>query len=287
MRPPLIAHYNFTMPPRAAPWLLFVLVVLLAATGTAAAQDQGLDPLLFAPSPSAGQEGADVQATGVQLYRLPFSFRLRKADDERWGIRITFPVSLTSLRVRRVSDVGNFVKQLGVGSITPGIEFEIPLREGVRLRPFAEAGVGRDTDEGRTEVLYGAGTSVKVERPAGPARLTFGGAATLRKSDTSPDEYGAHATFEAGVDTQWPLGFSIQRKPAYAGVYVIARRYAGLELQREQQEPITLGRQFEAGVSFATRPVLRVWKLSLPWLGVGYQFGHTLSGVRIYTKFPF
>jgi len=40
-------------------------------------------------------------------------------------------------------------------------------------------------------------------------------------------------------------------------------------------------------VSFSTDPDLRVWKVPLPWLAAGYQFGHIVSGVRIYVVFPF
>ena len=40
--------------------------------------------------------------------------------------------------------------------------------------------------------------------------------------------------------------------------------------------------QFEAGVSFSTEPDLHIWKIPLRWLAAGYQFGHTVSGVRIY-----
>jgi len=40
-------------------------------------------------------------------------------------------------------------------------------------------------------------------------------------------------------------------------------------------------------VSFSTAPVLRVWKIRLPWIAAGYQFGRTISGWRIYATFPF
>lgn len=40
---------------------------------------------------------------------------------------MTFPVSLTSPRVAGVSDVGGFVRKLGIGALVPGVELELPV----------------------------------------------------------------------------------------------------------------------------------------------------------------
>lgn len=256
------------------------------ASVPAIAQDDALDPLLFAPSPFASEQTTDLEARTVQLYRLPLAWRLRPMDEQHWGIRVTFPVSLQSLRLSGVSDLGPFTKKLGIAGIVPGLELEVPLTDGVRMRPFAEAGFGK-ASEGRTEVLYGLGARLMMERQVRVAHFTYGGSGMYRNSYTSGDGYDGHGTFEAGIDTQFPLGFSVGRKEARAGGYFIARRFAGLELARENQEPITLGHQYEVGASFATTPVFSVWKFKLPWIAVGYHFGRTLSGVRIYTRFPF
>ena len=75
--------------------------------------------------------------------------------------------------------------------------------------------------------------------------------------------------------------------PPVVGCIRLARAFNGLELLREGQDTIVLTRQWEAGISFATAPELRVWKVRLPWLAAGYQFGETVSGVRLYVAFPF
>jgi hypothetical protein len=207
--------------------------------------------------------------------------------NDQVGVRITFPVSLTSLRITRASDLGPFARRLAIASIVPGIELEIPVDASKRLRPFAEIGFGRGTDEGRNEVLFGTGVSIRLSNVVRPVMFTWGGQAMYRKSNTSADSYGGHGTFEGGVDTEVPLGFSIGPRRANAGGYVIVRKFAGLSLEPEGQEPVTLDHQFEVGASFSTTPELQVWKIKLPWLAVGYQFGRTLSGVRVYMKFPF
>ena len=66
---------------------------------------------------------------------------------------------------------------------------------------------------------------------------------------------------------QVPLGFSVRGRQARGGIYVIGRAFDGLELIREDQPPIVLRGQFEAGLSFSTAPELRIWKFPLPVAG--------------------
>jgi hypothetical protein len=108
-----------------------------------------------------------------------------------------------------------------------------------------------------------------------------------RKAPKRADAYEEYATFEAGVDAQVPLGFRLRNNPARGGIYVIGRGFDGLEIERAGQPPIALRGQFELGASFSTAPDLRIWKIRLPWLAGGYQFGETMSGVRFYLQFPF
>jgi hypothetical protein len=197
-----------------------------------------------------------------------------------------FPVSLTSVRVQAISDVKPFVRKLGVAAIVPGFELLIPVSDRFRLRPFAEAGIGKGTG-GRTEVLYGAGIRARVDQPVRRLQLTFGGSAMHRKRGTGGGEYGGHSMFEGAVDSQAPLGFSIGAREARGGLYVIARGFHGLELPVSGQDPVVPHGQFEAGVSFSTSPDLKLWKVTLPWLAVGYQWGQVISGVRMYVRFPF
>ena len=266
---------------RAVMWTL----LLALAAAPAAAQDQGLDPLLFARPLDSG-DAADVRATGVILYRLPLSVGIRGLDAHRWGLRVTFPVSLASLRITGASDVGGFVKKLSIAAIVPGMELVLPVGERGLIRPFAEAGIGKGT-EGSVEVLYGVGLRARMTQPVKRLNLIIGGAASHRKAQADVRDYDEYSMFEVGVDGEVPLGFSIGQKKALGGLFTIARGFSGLELRREGQDPIILRNQLEAGVSFSTAPVLRIWKVNLPWIAAGYQFGRTVSGVRIYAAFPF
>lgn len=203
-------------------WL--ALIVTLMAASPAAAQDQGLDLLLFAGL--RDRPVHDVQAQTTQLYRIPLALTLRGTKDGRVGLRVTFPVSLSSVRVHGVSDLKPFVRKLGIAAIVPGIEFQIPAGN-LHLRPFAEAGIGKGTGGGKAEVLYGAGMRARVDQSVRSMKVTLGGSAMHRKRGTGGGRNDGHSMFEGAVDSQLPLGFSIGSKQARGGIYTIVRASTG------------------------------------------------------------
>ena len=259
------------------------LVLLFLAAWPAAAQDQGLDPFLLANRDETAS-APDVEARGFQLYRLPFSVHVRSVDKHPWGLRITFPVSLSSLRIEGVSDLGSFVKKLRIAAIIPGFEVEIPVGSRTLVRPFGEVGFGKSGDS--SEVYYGAGLRMQNAADLKRLHFTYGGLIAGRKAPAYNGSDTRYASFEGGADVEAPLGFAVRGGQARGGIYVIGRAFNGLELEREDQPPIVLRGQFEAGLSFSTAPELRIWRIPLRWLAAGYQFGR-VSGVRVYLTFPF
>ena len=226
----------------------------------------------------------DVEARGLQLYRLPFSVHVRSLDKHPWGLRITFPVSLSSLHITGISDLDSFVDKLRIAAIIPGLEVEIPVGSRTLVRPFGEVGIGKSNDS--SEVFYGAGLRAHTVADLKKLHLTYGGLISGRKKPALPGTAARYASFEGGADVQVPLGFSVRGRRALGGIYAIGRAFDGLELEREHQPTIVLRGQFEAGLSASTAPELRIWKIPLRWLAAGYRFGR-VSGVRIYLAFPF
>jgi len=259
------------------------LVLLLFAASPAAAQDEGLDPVLLGNRDEIAS-ASDVEVRGLQLFRLPFSVHVRSLDKHPWGLRITFPVSLSSLRIKGVSDLGSFVDKLRIAAIIPGLEVEIPVGSRTLVRPFGEVGIGKSGDS--SEVFYGAGLRARSAADLEKLHLMYGGSISGRKAPALASTDARYASFQGGADLQVPLGFSVRGNQARAGVYAIGRAFDGLELERDDQPAIVLRGQFEAGLSFSTAPELRLWKIPLRWLAAGYQFGR-VSGVRIYVTFPF
>lgn len=257
------------------------LLLAFIAAVPAAAQDEGLDPILLANRDET-QSATNVEAQGFQLYRLPLSFHVRSLDKHPWGLRVTFPLSLSSLSV---NDEGAFVVKLGITAIIPGIEVEIPVGSRTLVRPFGEIGIGKGSDSS-VQVFSATGVRVRTTADQKYLHVTAGGRIAARRTPTFNGTATRYASFEGGADAEVPLGFSVRGRQARAGVYMIGRAYDGLELERESQPPIVLQGQIETGLSFSTAPDLRIWKIPLRWLAAGYQFGR-VSGIRVYMTFPF
>ena len=156
------------------------LVLLFLAALPAAAQDQGLDSLLLANRDEMAS-APDVEARGFQLYRLPFSFHLRSLDKHPWGLRVTFPVSLSSLRIKGVSDLGGFVEKLGIAAIIPGLEVEIPVGSRTLVRPFGEVGFGKSGDSS-PKCSTGWACARSTVADLKKLHLTYGGMIAGRKT---------------------------------------------------------------------------------------------------------
>ena len=92
---------------------------------------------------------------------------------------------------------------------------------------------------------------------------------------------------EAGLDAQLPLGFSVGSRSDRGGAYAILRHFSNLEFELVTEGPFDVSWNYEVGLSFSTEPALQVWKIKLPWIGLGYRFGDHTRGVRLSFAFPF
>ena len=264
----------------------FGFALLALTPGRAAAQIEDLDHFMFLPREA---ETGEVEASSLQVYRLPLGYTARKLDDHPWGLKITLPVSFGFHDVNATTSLGEYFERLRTMSVTPGIEFQVPVAERWVLKPFAEVGVGGElsgkSDSG-IEALYSAGLKCRGVFPRDSARMMFGGEVLYRGS-TSEAVAGNFGSVGVGVDSQWQLGASKSGLRYLGGVYGIYRRFADLRLDFGLPEPTNIRNTYEAGFSFSTDPVFRLWKIRFPWMAVGYRFGDGVGGFRISLSFPF
>ncbi|HEX6849821.1 MAG TPA: hypothetical protein VF139_00330 [Candidatus Polarisedimenticolaceae bacterium] len=259
--------------------------LVAVAAPRARAQDADLDPILFADLDGAQVE--DVTASSFQIYRIPLSYRLRSLEDRPWGLRLTFPVSLGSYRVEAIDELDEFVEGIQAASVIPGVEFEVPVGDRWVLKPFAEVGIGTDSESGESDVLYGTGLRAVGRYRPGVAKLTVGSSAIYKKPSRSRESFDSYSKLEVGLDARRPLGFSLGRRRAEGGLFGIVRRYSRLDIERFGEKPYEVDGGYELGVSFSTDPVMAIGKLEIPWVGLGWQFGEIFGGIRLYLSFPF
>jgi hypothetical protein len=253
--------------------------------GPAIAQDGDLDGLMLMPF--GVSEVQDASAQSFQVYRIPISYPIRRLEDKPWGLRITLPVSLGAYQLEAATGIGDVVESIQSVAVIPGVEFLVPIGERWVLKPFAEVGVGDDSHTGETYLLYAAGIRARGEYEARPFELMVGTAFRYRSPADTDVVENWYSTVEAGLDAQLPLGFSVGSRDARGGGYAILRHFSELEFELVVDGPFNVSWNYEVGLSFSTEPALQVWKIKLPWIGLGYRFGDHTRGIRLNLAFPF
>jgi hypothetical protein len=259
---------------------LFCWALPLAVT-TARAQE--LEPLQEILDHAEGVSGAE--ARSLTLYRIPFGYTIRDVETQGWGLRLTLPMSLGAHDLRASSDFGDLIERVQTVGVMPGVELQLRAGDHWRLKPFGEVGVTASTWDGDTELLYALGLAARGSYQPGPIQVTLGGEARYASPRSRSSGIDDYSMLSLGVDAQAPLGVHLGSRAVFGGLYAIGRAFPGLDFPTSPE--LDVGQVWEVGLSFSTEPVLRMSKVKLPWLAVGYRFGDVFTGIRVSFTFPF
>ena len=270
---------------------LIAILLLGAAAGARAAEDTSLS---FAFASQAGSGIYSIEGRVVQIYRLPIRFTLRPLEADRvWGASLTLPVTLGFYDFK-AADVleGELPTHVGTASLLPGVEFNLRAASNWVVSPHVDAGAAKDFSGGMLVWVYDVGVRSVVLFPAGTwegragQEILWAGAA--QQGTPLADWYGeAQAGFELRHELPWSSG----RSRWNIGVFVLHEHFfvqeddAGVAVAyaapTAPTSTATVDEQTQIGFSFGTRPTL-AWKwLSLPKLGLSYQFGDGIQGLRL------
>jgi hypothetical protein len=265
------------------PHALAVLGVLAAVVIGPSARAQELEPLLWVLQRS--DHATDVETRTLDFYRIPIGYTIRSVEEHRWGLRLTMPVSVGAHNLSASTGVGDLHEKVETVSLVPGLELHLRGGERWLLKPFGELGATGFTQGGDTELLYACGLAARGARRVGPVDLTLGIMARLVSARQDRAGIGDYSLVGFGADAQVPLGFAVGARRVRGGLYGIGWFFPDLELPPAVENDV--GRLWELGVSVSTEPAVTLWKIKLPWLGLGYRFGDVFEGIRINFSFPF
>jgi len=231
-----------------------------------------------------------VAGQSVNLYRIPVSFTVYRAPEERWTARVRLPMTLGFFEFQ-VEDLfeGGFPDDLHTFAIVPTVEFAVPVGERWRLNPTAGFGAAKDTAGGPVVWVYDVGISAYFEQPWSRSKLTVGDTFLYAGSKAAGVRTDALGMIEVGIDYTHHLGFNAGRRRAMGSIYGIARYYLNdVEFVRANGEPVTVDAEYEAGISFGTDPPYQWWKIQVPRVGLGYRYsGRDIAAIRLTVGFPF
>jgi hypothetical protein len=224
----------------------------------------------------------------VAVMRLPFAYTARKATDEQWGLKITFPVSaaLADFDLRDF-DLGR-VQTAGL-SILPGIEVEIPVHNSWTVRTFANVGGGWEFQSDASALIYSAGVTTAWHRPINENLLSALGGKLVYAGYQSGGEKSVLAALSVGGDLGFPLGMEISGRQAILGTQLIGTVYFNdLDFLMPRSGVEEVSQEVEVALTLGVRRSFEVLGVGFDRVGIGYRWGSNgLRGVRLVGSFPF
>ena len=223
----------------------------------------------------------------LQIYSLPLSASFRQTEDTRPGWRFTFPMTFgfVDFKSEDVLD-NNLPETVSTISLVPGVEFLVPVCEHWLLKPFAEAGYVWDRSGNADAAIYSAGLLSRADFKAGGFDLVLGNGLTYALVDpASTPGRDSMVVLETAFGARHLFG-SPSRGNADYQPYLVSRVYfGGVDAPLHGEDSGTLA-EYEVGMTFGTRVPVKVLKVPLPRVGVGYVFGHDLSVIRVVFGIP-
>ena len=281
-------HAGSKHPRRVAAIVLSIAAAAVAAGGGA----KGAVPLTldeqrqfnYAFATQIGDGIYSISGRTLTLYTLPLSYTFREAQEGRPGWRLTCPVTF-GLYAFEAADIADTTLRQTVAttSFVPGFQLLVRATPKWILKPYVEAGWAWDLTGDADATLYSAGVAGRAAFAAGRFDLTLGD--DLNHTVVHPLATGGRdslAVLESAVEARHLLRGAGGSGNADYGLYGVVHAYA-----RESGHPFVAAQgsrlvgEYEAGITFGARRRMRLWKIPLPRLGLGYLFGHDLRAFRI------
>lgn len=220
----------------------------------------------------------------VQVYLIPFSYTVKKMEQDQWGLKIKLPVTLGFLDFK-IRDIGNVT----TGSFVPGIEYLYPVNPNWSVIPFIDAGIARNFTTDESVYVYSGGIKHRLVFNQGNKQFTIGNkllyAAHTGEAVNGSDDF---ASFETGAAMQFPVALNmLNRQLDFSLYYVNYRYYDDLEFLGTGNRLIQVEIQNEFGFTFGVRKFSELNWIDLPRLGLGYRYGDNLRILRLVLGVPF
>jgi hypothetical protein len=273
-----------------------------------------------------GFGGYKVGGLNADVYSLPIGFTVDDVLDS-WDLQVGLPITYGSFRFSDGLNVLETDETVFIRAETNTIAFEprlqldipIPWLPGLRVSPLGAFGFGTtfsssgsaqaenerirlETDETQF-YTYQIGVSSLYTRRwndftflLGNAFIYAGDASFDDGPDDLDDNVEGYGTFRTGIEGRYPLGFTIADFAPDAGVFFVYNLFTpSLEFTRVARAALEIDQIFEVGGTIgAARPYEVEWlpdmvndALNDFRIGVGYQSGKDLDGVRLTFGVPF
>jgi len=254
------------------------------AVSPARAVDESADVINYAYSNWIGSGFYKVGGRTVYLLRGPFSYTIREADSENWGLELLFPATIG------FHDFSDGQDNVGTITFVPGVRFVYPVLENWWLKPFGQFGLGKDFSGSDIAYIYGVGIKSLATFELKSSELDFGTAFTW--ADQSQSGGGSDSGFsmiDIGFNSRWPTNITVLGRKSDLNLYFVYTEFVNnLNFERPEKKNEQINRFFKFGITLSSKEKYPVFGLfDLRGLGLDVTFGDGYFGMGLTTGFPF
>ena len=269
------------------------LTALLAIAHTPTGHAQSLlsgdeqNVVNFAFATQLGSGVYSVSGRTLQIYRLPFSYEMKSADDSGFGAVLTLPVTFGfyDFEVQDVAD-GDIPTNVDALSFVPGLTFVFKVKPGWSLEPYVEAGVSRARDVYANATVYSGGLVSLYEFGDQGFEWQLRNDLTYAGVDLHGGGGSDHfSRFQTVVAARRPFsrGASLDYLLYGLNDYYLDQPHGPVDSAEVRGNSV----QYEFGITLGTPETRRIWRIPLPRVGIGYRFGSDLEAWRIVFGTPY
>jgi hypothetical protein len=272
-------------------WIMAIGLGLAAGAAhaqTAAEEDEAVGQSInYVFATDLGSGVYDLGGRTLQIYRYTYRKELRETRAGHAGLRFVLPITAGFFDFSPVDVISEGPPtRVDSFSVVPGLELDYLLPRDWHLIPYVRAGfsVASSSVDGW---LYGAGA--RLERHSGfngwdafvRSEAAYSG--VRYRNQTPNDEF---FRLRQAFDLTRPTRLSIRGREIETGLYAIFDLIVDpptAPVAGARKVPI----QAEFGITFSSRPRLKIWKFDAPRIGFGYRLAGELSSWRFVIGAPF
>lgn len=224
------------------------------------------------------------------VLRVPAAFTLRPSQSDKAEFRDKLGFRLLLPAVVAFEQETDTDFTFGAGALVPGLEVQIPVNKYWTLKPFGQIGVGKDSDGGNVEYIYGGGARSLISFSWEKFVFGIGNSLILAENRKSTkNETNGFSMLEAGLDVRHPIGLTFRDRKLDASIFFVASRFFNrVEFFEDGGDTERVNIIYTFGMTLGTGEPVSIWKVDLDRVGIEYRWGNNgFRGIGFNLGFPF
>jgi hypothetical protein len=226
----------------------------------------------------------------VTVLQVPFSHALQTIEEDGIGLKFKLSATLGFYDYNFNSVVhANLPDRISTLSVLPGFEWQMLLNKRWTIRPYVDAGYGKELTGGQSAWIYDFGVKSRfifAEDHGVEFALANALASAGYRSRGGPTQtFGYLAT---GLDVTVPTGRPLFGRMAYIGFTPVYYYYFNhLNFAEFDDSNNRIREEFEVAVSLVARKPWSLKLFNVDRIGIAVRTSGDVSGISLFTSLPF